>query len=279
MLSVLLIDEIDKYGDELHQFTYNQIKGHSNDRFECHKGVNLISFDWIDVRNPEMDPSEIIIYFSADRLIFFCENDFVLKLVNDIVEKKELKDETNEMILYTFFSEIIKTDTDNLEKLEDEVTAVEESVVLQVKEEAAKEIVDYRNITRTLRKYYDELGLITDGLSDNENGLISENYTKHFTILEHRVNTLIDNVKNLREYVTQVREAYQAQIDIEQNRIMKVFTIISGIFLPLTLLVGWYGMNLRMPEFRWTYGYPLAIILSVVIVIVCLIFFKRKKWM
>ena len=101
MLSVLLIDEIDKYGDELHQFTYNQIKGHSNDRFECHKGVNLISFDWIDVRNPEMDPSEIIIYFSADRLIFFCENDFVLKLVNDIVEKKELKDETNDA-LYTF---------------------------------------------------------------------------------------------------------------------------------------------------------------------------------
>ena len=93
------------------------------------------------------------------------------------------------------------------------------------------------------------------------------------------MNTLTDNVKNLREYVTQVREAYQAQIDIEQNRIMKVFTIISGIFLPLTLLVGWYGMNLRMPEFRWTYGYPLAIILSVVIVIVCLIFFKRKKWM
>lgn len=60
---------------------------------------------------------------------------------------------------------------------------------------------------------------------------------------------------------------------------MKVFTIISGIFLPLTLLVGWYGMNFNMPEFQLKYGYPIVIGISVMIVVVCILFFRKKKWM
>jgi magnesium transporter len=85
-------------------------------------------------------------------------------------------------------------------------------------------------------------------------------------------------VLNSRDYVSQVREAYQAQVDIDQNTIMKVFTVITSIFLPLTLLVGWYGMNLRMPEFSWDYGYPFVILLSVIVVSLCVVFFKKKKW-
>lgn len=86
-------------------------------------------------------------------------------------------------------------------------------------------------------------------------------------------------VINLRDYVSQVREAYQAQIDIGLNKIMKVFTVISAVFLPLTFLVGWYGMNFEsMPEFSWKYGYIFAIGLTLLIIVVCLVIFKRKKW-
>ena len=67
-------------------------------------------------------------------------------------------------------------------------------------------------------------------------------------------------------------------MDISLNRIMKLFTVITAIFLPLTFIVGWYGMNLQMPEFRWSFGYPMVIILSVAVVIVSLVFFKRRKW-
>ena len=74
----------------------------------------------------------------------------------------------------------------------------------------------------------------------------------------------IAGVLNLRDYVTQVREAYQAQIDINLNKVMKIFTVITSIFLPLTLIVGWYGMNLKMPEYSWVYGYPFVIGLIVV---------------
>jgi magnesium transporter len=60
---------------------------------------------------------------------------------------------------------------------------------------------------------------------------------------------------------------------------MKIFTVITSIFLPLTLLVGWYGMNLQMPEFNWPFGYPFVILLSVIVVIVSIVIFKRRKWL
>jgi magnesium transporter len=92
------------------------------------------------------------------------------------------------------------------------------------------------------------------------------------------VDRLYHSVLNLRDYVTQVREAYQAEVDIGLNNIMKLFTVLTAVFLLLTLLVGWYGMNLQMPEFKWAFGYPLVIIIAVAIVVFCLVIFKKKKW-
>ena len=102
----------------------------------------------------------------------------------------------------------------------------------------------------------------------------------HFDVLLSRTNKLLSYVINMRDYVTQMREAYQAQIDIEQNDIMKVFTVITGVFFPLSILVGWYGMNFAyMPEFGWKWAYPVFIIVSVAMVSGMMIFFKKKKWM
>ena len=91
---------------------------------------------------------------------------------------------------------------------------------------------------------------------------------------------LRDIVIGQREYVMQLRDLIQSQLDVRQNRIMTVLTVVTSIFLPLTLIAGWYGMNFRyMPELEWRYSYPLVILISIVIVIVCLLWFKRKKWL
>ena len=83
----------------------------------------------------------------------------------------------------------------------------------------------------------------------------------------------------LRESCTQVQSLFQAEIDIRQNRIMQILTIVTTIFLPLTLLVGWYGMNFAgMPELTWKYGYPVIVVVSIVIVGISLWVCKRKKF-
>ena len=87
-------------------------------------------------------------------------------------------------------------------------------------------------------------------------------------------------VTGQREYITQLRDLLQSQLDIRQNRIMTVLTVITSIFMPLTLIAGWYGMNFRyMPELEWKYSYPVLILISVAIVVVCLVWFRKKKWM
>lgn len=61
---------------------------------------------------------------------------------------------------------------------------------------------------------------------------------------------------------------------------MKTFTLITAVFLPLTLIVGWFGMNFRhMPELEWRYAYPLLIVICIMLVLIILFYFKKRKWM
>ncbi len=82
----------------------------------------------------------------------------------------------------------------------------------------------------------------------------------------------------LREYLIQIRELYQSRTAEQQNRIMTMLTVITTVFLPLTLIAGWYGMNFpNMPELHWRYGYAVVIGLSVLIVTLEILYFKKKK--
>ena len=94
-----------------------------------------------------------------------------------------------------------------------------------------------------------------------------------------RTGLLQDHVRMLQENVIQLRELYQARLDTAQNSVMMVLTIVTTIFLPLTLLTGWYGMNFKnMPELGWRYGYPLVIVTALLIIILEIIYFKKKKF-
>ena len=95
----------------------------------------------------------------------------------------------------------------------------------------------------------------------------------------HRVEQLQNHVHLLRENVLQIRELYQSMQDAHQNKIMAVIPIVTTIFLPLTLITGWYGMNfVYMPELQWRYGYFAVIMISLIIVIAEIIYFKKKKF-
>ena len=97
-------------------------------------------------------------------------------------------------------------------------------------------------------------------------------------MLSRRTERSYQNILNLRESVTQVRESYEAEVDISLNTTMKVFTVVTTIFLPLTLIVGWYGMNFAIPEYHWKHGYAMVILLSILCVLACIAFFKKRKW-
>ncbi|MBR3153401.1 MAG: hypothetical protein IKF10_00170 [Lachnospiraceae bacterium] len=78
----------------------------------------------------------------------------------------------------------------------------------------------------------------------------------------------------------QVRELYSSAIAVEQNNNMAVLTIVTVIFTPLTVLVGWYGMNFKyMPELESPMAYPIIIIIAIISIFGSLLYFKRKHWL
>ena len=274
MLKLLLSTQL----EQLHPFVDDRMITHIEfgqvNKFESYQAVTLISFDWYDVRHIHAKPARITVYLSSENLFFLCENERSLQFIQKLVNEKT----PNVKILHSFFSELIKGDIDFLEKLEEHITKTEDELLTTPKKECAGEIISFRRVLLRLKKYYEQLNQIFEGLMENENALIPAEELRYFRILDSKIDRLFAHVLNLRDYVTQVREAYQAQIDIEQNHLMKIFTVVTAVFMPLTLLVGWYGMNLQMPEFTWSFGYPFVILLSIAVLVFCIVYFKRKKW-
>ena len=166
-----------------------------------------------------------------------------------------------------------------LEDVECRINATEERLMKYSDSECLMEILDYRYELFDLKKYYGQLLSIFENCVENDNEIFSENGVRYFSVLASRTGRLLDRTVSLRDYVSQAREAYQAQTDIEQNKLMRVFTVITAVFLPLTLLVGWYGMNFKyMPELSSPYAYPAFVGICIAIVVVLIIIFKRRKW-
>ena len=281
MLNMLLFENGEEIRRILPAYHATHVLEGPVDRFECHRDVNLISFDWYDVRNPLEKPARVVIYADARDVVFLFESRAALEAAGAFLRETPGSDDAagGERALYRFFSALIKCDNESLEALEEKIISAEDGILSSPRRKLSHVLTRFRRELFVLKRYYEQLNTIFEGLVENENKLISEENLRHFVILDGRIDRLYENVRSLRDYLSQVREAYQAQIDIEQNSLMKTFTVITAIFLPLTLLVGWYGMNLRMPEFEWAYGYPFVIALSASIIVICMILFKKRKWL
>ena len=113
---------------------------------------------------------------------------------------------------------------------------------------------------------------------ENENNFFKHENTRYFRLFTDGVTRLHDFAASLRDYTMQLRDMYRTQIEVKQNRIMTILTIVTTIFMPLTLIVGWYGMNFKyMPELDTRWGYPIVIGVSAFIIFSGLLFFKKKK--
>ncbi len=128
-------------------------------------------------------------------------------------------------------------------------------------------------------RFYAQLGDFSETMQEDAGELLGHRAQRRIGYFSRRVETLGRETQMLREYATQISGEYQAQVDILQNRVMKLLTIVTTIFLPLSLIVGWYGMNFDMPELGWRYGYPLIILIAVAVVLLLVRYFRRKKWL
>lgn len=184
-----------------------------------------------------------------------------------------------ERLICMFFELLLADDGSDLESYDNQIAKMEGQIENGTTEKSFNsEILSLRRRLLIIRNYYEQLLDIFDAMMENESDLFLEDHLHHFRSMRDKIARLSANAQLLRDSLVQVREAYMAALDYNANRIMKLFTVVTTVFMPLTLIVGWYGMNFRfMPELTSRFGYPAVILLSVLVVIVSFIFFQRKK--
>ncbi|MEG1193872.1 MAG: CorA family divalent cation transporter [Clostridia bacterium] len=203
----------------------------------------------------------------------------VSRLFEDAVSRLNPESATLGRIMYAILQRLIDTDNKALEALEDHIDELE-CKLLDGRADAhfEREILVAKKRLLALHNYYEQLIDIGEELQENENDCFSEDDLRYFKIFTDKSSRLNNNVLMFRENLSQLRDSYLASLDYNTNRTMKLFTVVTTIFLPLTLIVGWYGMNFTtMPELTWQYGYLAVILLCVAVVIGCFWLFKKKK--
>ncbi|MBO6166493.1 MAG: magnesium transporter CorA [Eubacterium sp.] len=213
-------------------------------------------------------------------IVFIDSTGVVERILKKIARTKKWRVPCMERFIYDFLETIIARDSTLLEKYEKELDAIEDDMMDASTETGLNRVNEIRSDLRELRIHYEQLIDFGQELQENENNFFKPENTRYFRLFTDRVIRLHDTATSLRDFTMQLRDMYHTQIDVKQNHIMTLLTIVTTIFMPLTLIVGWYGMNFRyMPELESKWGYPIVIAISLIIIIGSLWFFKKKKWL
>ena len=212
-------------------------------------------------------------------IVFIDESGEAAKLLEQIRRTKRWRDPCLERFLYDLLELIVSGDLALMEGYEQELDRLEDELLGKEETDLAR-VNDIRSEVRELQIHYEQLIDLVQELEENENGFFRDKKLRYFRLSMNRLDRLRDLSNSLRDHTMQLRDLYHTQLEAKQNRIMTLLTVVTTIFMPLTLIAGWYGMNFRyMPELDKPWAYPAVIAVSVLIAAGCLIFFKKKKWM
>ena len=238
------------------------------------------TFSIPDRKYPSDDDLKFAFVLDEKGIVFIDDTGAASAIVNGVIRTKKWKLPSLERFLYDFLDQIVKDDLRLMEKYESELDSMEQAIIDGDENLPSGRLNDIRNDIRYLRIHYEQLMDLAAEFEENENGFFKYENLRFFRLFINRAERLHEASMSLRDYTMQLRDLYKAHLDIKQNRIMTVLTVVTTIFMPLTLIAGWYGMNFHfMPELNWKWSYPVVIILSIAIAVGSLLFFKKKKWL
>ena len=223
----------------------------------CHN----YTFGTIRIIEPDInDKSEALLTFCIrKKLIVFIESyghnnkirEIFVRSAHRFADKKYYP----EQFISVFIDALIRSDGAKLENIEFEINHIEDSIINESQyKNFNEEMLTYKRKLLALRNYYEQFIDIGEILTENENRIFES--TSAFRMFIRKAERLCADVNLLRDGLVLLRETYKSHLDLKLNNTMKLFTVITAFFSPLTLIAGWYGMNFEyMPELRWQYGY------------------------
>ncbi len=283
--NVSLIEEIGKQFN-LHPLILEDIL-HPNQlpKFEDYKEKIFIVLKKLKIKNEDyetIETEQISLILGLNYVLTFREQksnifDPILERIK--VPKGKIRDMKSDYLLYALIDIIIDNYFILEESLGDFIEEIEEKLIEDPKIETLQAIYKLRKIVIDFKKSVWPMREVVNKLQREESDLIGNEMQIYLRDIFDHIFRLNDSLQNYRDIVSGMLEMYLSSVSNKMNDIMKVLTIISTIFIPLSFLAGLYGMNFAfMPELRSPLGYPLLLAIMVLIGIGMLIFFRHKDW-
>lgn len=215
---------------------------------------------------------ELLITYRDNHLRSFAE-------VNKKIQTNNKPFTTGKKILIGLFETRIDFDADLVENVSHQIYLIgrELTTANGTHPELLKQITLYQEISMQLREnIIDKQRVISSML---KSGDFSADDKESLRVILKDILSLLDHTNFIFERLEYFQNTFLGLVNIDQNKIIKIFTVASVVFMPPTLIASIYGMNFRvMPELQWRYGYPIAILIMIFSVLLTLYIFRKKHW-
>lgn len=247
--------------------------------------LKMIDFDKV---KHEFNIEQISIVLGKNYVITFQENTGdVFNVIRERIRtaKGRIRKTSADYLMYRLLDSIVDNYFITLEFVDGKIEFVEEKLLEATEDSYLKEIHNLRKDILKLRRAVYPMRDMTYFLQRGENPLIQKSTIMFTRDLHDHIANNIETIENYREIINGVLEVHLTNASHRMNQVIKLLTMISTIFIPLTFIVGIYGMNFNtqvsifnMPELNWKFGYLFVMLIMIAIAGSLVIFFKRKKW-
>jgi magnesium transporter len=184
------------------------------------------------------------------------------------------------LILLVLFETRVDADADLIENLSHQISIIGKQLTEEngTHAQLLKEITTHQETAMQLREnIIDKQRVISSMLKSSE---FNEDEKERLRIIFRDINSLVDHTNFLFERLEYLQNTFLGLVNIDQNKIIKIFTVVSVVFMPPTLIASLYGMNFKfLPELNWKIGYPFALFLMLGSSLLTLMIFKKRKWL
>jgi magnesium transporter len=237
---------------------------------------------YLDEKSEDIVAEQISIILGSNYVISFQEKegDFFDPIRDRI---RNLKGRVRKMgpdyLAYALIDTIVDHYFVIMENIGERIEKVEERLLRDTHDQQSQDIHHFKRYIIYLRKHIWPLRDMISALQKSESALIKKSTAFYLKDAHDHSVQVMETVETYRDLITGLHDIHLSSLSNRMNEVMKTLTIISTIFIPLTFVVGVYGMNFEhMPELKWEYGYYEVMGVMGIIVIFMLAYFKKRKW-
>ncbi|GIU70802.1 MAG: magnesium transport protein CorA [Candidatus Nitrosocaldaceae archaeon] len=283
--NVEIISKLCKYYD-IHPLVQEDIVNTTQrPKIEFYDGYIFIVVKFLQLENDELKiiPNQFSIILSENFVLTFQEKPIdILKIIKERISRSNsnFRKMHSDYLAYALLDIIIDHYFVILESISNKLETLDEMLLTNPTQRLLNDIYIIKREILFLRRVVWPLREIINSLKNQGHKLIHEEIFKYLNDLYDHIVRVIDIIETSREMIASMNELYHSISTNKTNEVIKTLTVIATIFIPLTFIASIYGMNFDfMPELRWRYGYFVVLSSMIIIGIIMLSYFKRKKWL